>query len=576
MKFFKTIGLLTLLMLITTGCVSKDPDYGNFGGKDVDFSYAVEGNEYALDFYVVSTIQFTNTSAKTGKVTWDFGDGTTSTEANPTHKYAKAGMYKVTLTVDGVGSRTYPLLIYDIAPSLSVTSQSAPTIVINDVKVNLGIELPNPENLECKYVWTFPEGTKTADGKTITTFTGYSHSDGTIDNPGALTFSNIGSQKVTLQTWFDVNGENRRLEDSYVNVQVGSSLPAPTLYYAAVGGNIKAYKLVDMSKLPAGTKNMPFDMGVSSGNMPTNLVFATEKTVTDSATIEQDNVYILDCGKQYYYINDENGTLGDGKITVMSADGSSANSMVTNVGGQAFNDPFQGCTDGTYLYYTDRNTGIRRLPLSTRNETEKTVYSSTDGYFVVNSQLAYYNKGIAYGAINTGLYIDKNNTFWWGKNYSGYGIYRFKTSDIGKTGAGVDIPYPIVLQNTQPRGFTIDEELGRLYVWMTKGTTPNPGFGDYNLPGATSTADYSNYNAFVQMDADPINTTDAEGVYVTQMVVDAATHYVYFGFNAASGEKTYKTGLKYYNPETKKVYDFQGNTDKILGVCINPRATYLF
>ena len=240
MKFFKTIGLLTLLMLITTGCVSKDPDYGNFGGKDVDFSYAVEGNEYALDFYVVSTIQFTNTSAKTGNVTWDFGDGTTSTEANPTHKYAKAGMYKVTLTVDGVGSRTYPLLIYDIAPSLSVTSQSAPTIVINDVKVNLGIELPNPENLECKYVWTFPEGTKTADGKTITTFTGYSHSDGTIDNPGALTFSNIGSQKVTLQTWFDVNGENRRLEDSYVNVQVGSNVPAPTLYYAAVGGNIKS------------------------------------------------------------------------------------------------------------------------------------------------------------------------------------------------------------------------------------------------------------------------------------------------------------------------------------------------
>lgn len=77
MKFFKTIGLLTLLMLITTGCVSKYPDYGNFGGKDVDFSYAVEGNEYALDFYVVSTIQFTNTSAKTGNVTWDFGDGTT-------------------------------------------------------------------------------------------------------------------------------------------------------------------------------------------------------------------------------------------------------------------------------------------------------------------------------------------------------------------------------------------------------------------------------------------------------------------------------------------------------------------
>ena len=72
--------------------------------------------------------------------------------------------------------------------------------------------------------------------------------------------------------------------------------------------------------------------------------------MTDSATIEQDNIYILDCGKQYYYINDEAGNLGDGKITVMSADGTMANIMVTNVGGPAFNDPFQGCTDGNTLY----------------------------------------------------------------------------------------------------------------------------------------------------------------------------------------------------------------------------------
>lgn len=216
-----------------------------------------------------------------------------------------------------------------------------------------------------------------------------------------------------------------------------------------------------MSKLPKGTKNLPFDMGVNSGNMPTQLVFATEKT---DAGAEQDNVYILDCGKQYYYVNDEDNTLGDGKITVMAADGSNVNVMITNVGGQAFNDPFQGCTDGTYLYYTDRNTGIRQIPLSTRGARESTIYSSTAGCFVVNNQLAYYGQGIAYGAIHTGLYIDKSGMFWWGKNYSGNGIYRFKTSDIGKTGAGVKIPYPIVLETTQPRAFTLDEELGKLYV----------------------------------------------------------------------------------------------------------------
>lgn len=569
----KNFVLLAIMMLAVTSCVDKEPNYGNFPSKDVDFTYQVDGDEYALDFYVVSTVQFTNTSSKSGNVTWDFGDGQTSNEANPKHKYEKAGIYTVTLTVDGAGSKSSPLMIYDIAPVLSVTSQTEPVVVINDVQVNLGIELPNPENLICKYVWKFPEGTKTADGTELTEFVGYSHEDGTIDNPGAISFKNIGSQKIELQTWFDVNGENRRLEDSYVNVQVGTPDPCPTIYYAELGGNIKAYKLVDMSKLPKGTKNLPFDMGVNSGNMPTQLVFATEKT---DAGAEQDNVYILDCGKQYYYVNDEDNTLGDGKITVMAADGSNVNVMITNVGGQAFNDPFQGCTDGTYLYYTDRNTGIRQIPLSTRGARESTIFREEKGYFVVNNQLSYYQQGISFGAIHTGLYIDKSGMFWWGKNFSGNGIYRFKTSDIGKTGAGVKIPHPIVLYLTQPRAFTLDEELGKLYVWMTKGNTPGVGFCEYNIPAADQTVEGSNYNKFINMEADPINSTPDEGVFTTQFAVDPTTHYVYFGFRALPSDKTYTTGLMYYDPATKTVHKYMDNNDKILGVCINPRKTALF
>ncbi len=572
MKIFKNIALMTLVVLALASCVEKEPVYGNFGGKDVDFTYNVDGDEYTLDFYVVSTIKFNNTSEKSGSVTWNFGDGSTSTDQNPTHKYSKAGLYQVTLTVDGVGKRTYPLLIYDIAPVLSVVEQSAETVVINDVTVLLDIALPNPEDLECKYVWKFPEGTTLEDGTVINEFIGYSHSDGTVDNPGKLKFKNIGSQKIELQTWFDINGENRRLEDSYVNVQVGSSIPCPTLYYAVFGGNIKAYKLVDMSQLPAGTKNMPFDMGVSSGNMPTTLVFASVE--------DKDYVYILDCGKQYYYVNDENGVLGDGKISVMTADGTDVSTMVTNVGGQAFNDPFQGFADqvGGYLYYTDRNTGIRRLPLTTRGEREQTVFSSIAGYFCVNNMLNYYGNGIAYGAIHTGLYQDRTGVFWWGKNYSGNGIYRFRTSDIGEASATKTgpIPFPIVLQATQPRAFTLDEDLGNLYVWMCKGGTPGPGFTCYPMPGPTQGLDYDQYTAFINMEANPENTTADEGVYTTQFAVDALTHFVYFGFRAASTEKNYTTGLKYYDPVQKKVIDFNNNKERILGLCINPRLTNLF
>ena len=40
--------------------------------------------------------------------------------------------------------------------------------------------------------------------------------------------------------------------------------------------------------------------------------------------------------------------------------------------------------------------------------------------------------------------------------------------------------------------------------------------------------------------------------------------------------KTYTTGLYYFNPADGKVYNFNGNKDRILGVCINPRLTNLF
>ena len=268
MKLLRNIGLIATLVVLFTSCFEKDPEYVDFPSKDVDFIYAVAGDEYILDYYVVSEIQFTNTSAKTGNVTWDFGDGTTSNEANPIHKYAKAGTYQVKLTIEGVGSCSYPIMIYDIAPVLSVKSQSADVVTINDVTVDFNIFLPNPENLKVKYVWTFPEGTTNEAGEEMTEFIGYADENGNVEYPGKLKFRNIGSQRITLQTWFDTEGENRQLEDSYVNVQVGANHECKTLYYAALDGNIKALKLVDPAQLPEGTKNLPFDMGVKSGTMP--------------------------------------------------------------------------------------------------------------------------------------------------------------------------------------------------------------------------------------------------------------------------------------------------------------------
>ncbi|MFH0756186.1 MAG: PKD domain-containing protein [Bacteroidota bacterium] len=63
------------------------------------------------------TVTFTNSSTDADSYTWNFGDGTTSTDENPTHVYETAGSFTVKLTAsnaDGENEAEQSIVVADL------------------------------------------------------------------------------------------------------------------------------------------------------------------------------------------------------------------------------------------------------------------------------------------------------------------------------------------------------------------------------------------------------------------------------------------------------------------------------
>ena len=557
--------ILAIAAMAAVGCKEHKPSVEPLPQDAVSFTYVING-DYALDYYVDSDITFENTSPTQGTATWNFGDNTAevvTTEKTVVHSYTAAGTFFVTLTIDNGTEKVQkkqPIMIADLKPIISLNEYEG-VCEVNTTAVSFKIELPNPKNRVANYHWFFPEGTVDANGVLM--------EESTEQLPGEVKFTNVGSQTVRLQ----VDLEGRMLEEAFINVQVGYNKEVPTLYYAVKDGNIMALKLA--SDAPADMKIKPFDLGLSSGAHPFNLLF-------------QDSLlYVLDCGSQFYYVDDTDGKLGDGKISVIAKDGSRLETMISNVGQAAFDDPFYGYIDGSTLYYANRNTGIIPVPITTRNA----MYSASEyPYFVQHNTLEYYNNGWGYGCIG-GCFGKVNGVWHWCKIYNGTGLFRFLDSDIlpAATAQGKNAPASgIALTSLHPKSFAYNKQTGEFYFTLWDegygGFYACPTYDDLESIGSKK-ANLAPYKILHEsgLGLEPIITgrpakyegTTSEPVAICQLALDEATGCVYFGYRSPGDATNAKSGLMRYNPDTKKVETVIEGVE-IYGLAINQTPSKLF
>lgn len=96
--------ILFASLILFLGCEKDDSDevetvvYNSAVNPVASFTSSQQGQDLESRY----TWNFSSVLENTSVFVWDFGDGNTSSEANPSHTYERAGTYTVTLTVYGI------------------------------------------------------------------------------------------------------------------------------------------------------------------------------------------------------------------------------------------------------------------------------------------------------------------------------------------------------------------------------------------------------------------------------------------------------------------------------------------
>ena len=127
-------------------------DFGDNDISEADFSVKVNNRPTASFSYTTDGLlsEFTSTSHDIDEdlltYYWDFGDGSISTEQNPSHYYELSGTYFATLVVKDIHDRM-DSITKQISVSSKIKSVSHPSDISNGLPLHVNVETEQPSNV---------------------------------------------------------------------------------------------------------------------------------------------------------------------------------------------------------------------------------------------------------------------------------------------------------------------------------------------------------------------------------------------------------------------------------------------
>jgi PKD repeat protein len=233
---YNTPGVYSVTLTVSNGAGNATSTQNNYinvsNTPSANFNATVAG----------SVASFNNTSANAQSYAWNFGDGTSATEANPTHIYLTDGTYTVELTAtNSCGSSTFTQIVTVVTPPTAAFTTSG-TIGCAPFTV----EFTNTSSANANtFNWDFPNGNP---------------SSSTEQNPKTV-WNQPGVYTVSL-TVTNAAGSST----TSTNITVGAQ-PSPSFTYSLAGTT------VTLTNASSNANSYTWDFGdgqVSNATNPTH------------------------------------------------------------------------------------------------------------------------------------------------------------------------------------------------------------------------------------------------------------------------------------------------------------------